>query len=40
MKANWVPAALTEAQSIFPCHLDTSMPWIGSDFARATPDGV
>ena len=29
MKANWVPAARTEAQSTLPCHFEMSMPWIG-----------
>jgi hypothetical protein len=36
MKANCVPAARTEAQSILPCQRETSMPWIGSFWALAT----
>src|SRR3954452_18410862 len=36
MKATSVPAERTEAQSILPCHFETSMPWIGCTWARAT----
>src|SRR3954466_580879 len=36
MKANLVPADFTDAQSILPCHRDTSMPCTGRLCARAT----